>query len=112
MESFEAVVRTILARIRAHQIPRKVPAIDEVVTPKESGRQLYGTPVTAWGVAAGSGVPLSRFPHLDPARQPAEPRTEGSRRRPRSPLRLPEVRELPTPRGLLACHPRRSSGKQ
>jgi hypothetical protein len=29
----------------------------------------------------------------------------------RSELRLPDVHEVPTPRGLLACHPRRPTGK-
>lgn len=111
MESFEAIVRILLARIRVHQIPRKVPSVEEVLPTEKSGRRLYRTPVTAWGIPAGSSVPASRFPQLDPARQPAEPRVEKSQRRRREERRLPEVHEVPTPRGLLACHPQRPVGK-
>ena len=100
MESFEAVIRHLLARIQALQIPRKVPSVEELRTDK-SGRRLYRTTATAWGVVPAD-APAGE------SQGAVEPRSKSDRRGPQAERRFPQVRGVPTPRGLLACHPPRS----
>ena len=100
MESFEAIVRELLARIRVHQLPRRIPPVEEVLPERRSARGLYSTPETAWGTT-------SRRSTSDTTRRP-RPRLQGSRRREES--RLPRASAVPTPRGLLTCHPRGGEG--
>jgi hypothetical protein len=96
MESFDAIVRELLARIRIHQLPRRVPEVEEVLPHRSSTRDLYSAPETSWGTAP-------RRREGDDSARPSHPRHRGSRRREGS--HLPRASAVPTPRGLLACHP-------
>lgn len=108
MESFHAVIRVLLARIR--NLPRHVPLPEEVVIPsknRDSQRDLYAAEPCRWGSDPASGTrsyldePLE--PLLVPGLGPRRPQrgVRSWRRRPSA----VGVTAYPTPRGLLACSP-------
>ena len=104
MESFAAVVRTLLVRIRALQAGRsgsQPPSASNVAADPEASR--YRVAPTTWGVEgtgkeprpAGRQPPASTSAASDPAADRSTPLYGGSRR----PLQL-RAHRLPTPRGL------------
>lgn len=110
MESYDAVIRALLARIRSLPAPRAPrPAVDP--TP-QSPRGLYRVEPTDWGAGRSRGE--HEVGSEDASRRLMAQSTtawlenrraaEGS-----GGLRLPQVGAVPPPRGLLACNPERRS---
>ena len=103
MESMEAIVRLILARIRVHQIPRHVPTVDELrLTPRKSDRSLYRVTSTAWGLTAREGLHRTRGGSEEASPCQSGASHSGVALGTRKP-RLPRAHPWPAPRGLLSC---------
>ena len=104
MESFHAVLRSLVARIQ--QIPLRIPTPEQVI-PATDRRGIYGVEPTRWGQASSDATRS----YLDDGPEPGPPlhprRLERSSHRANLPWRWCAeslgIQPLPTPRGLLTC---------
>ena len=101
MESMQAVIRHLVARIR--EIPLRIPTPEQVL-PVADRRQAYTAEATTWGVES----PSTTHSYLDDPGETLDPAGDEGRRprRGRSGRRRAgglDVVSFPTPRGLLTC---------
>ena len=94
MDNFAAVIRSLLARIRALETSPPGSPRSPVAASDESSR--YRVPLTMWGVA-----PLDDTPPSEPSDTTTSTRTISTPARRRRQLEVPVFR-LPVPRGLPA----------
>lgn len=103
MESFHAVLRTILSRIQ--NLPIRIPSPEQVLPPT-TRQTAYDVPPTRWGEETLAGVSRQSMASASRTAPGRHPRHSGRSSLPwRWSAEALGVTSFPAPRGLVTCQP-------